>query len=341
LLLRFDGRVRRAFLLVGVLVVFSGGGVDAGWPRERVRVGFVTDLVALNSRPVPRQIVAAMRRAERRLGVGGRVLARNPNEVYSRGVTSLARQRFDLVIGFSFQAADAVDSVALAFPQTRFLIVDYPRAALQHKPANVLGLVFREQEAGYLAGYLAGLEVRRRPGRQVVSSIGAYPNPPISRFIAGFQAGARKADPRVTLLNAFSLDYVDRAKCRSLALSQIARGSGAVFAVSGDCGLGALAAAKAHGVWAVGSEVDESALGAFVLTSAVKHTDAAVFGVIRSLLAGRFRGGDLSLGLRERGVGLGKISRRVPASLVRRVDGVRAAILAGRIRNIPTYPLVP
>ena len=61
MLLRFDGRVRRALLLVGVLVVFFGAGIDAGRPRERVRVGFVTDLVALNSRPVPRQIVAAMR----------------------------------------------------------------------------------------------------------------------------------------------------------------------------------------------------------------------------------------------------------------------------------------
>jgi len=304
-------------------------------------VGFVTDLVALNARPVPRQIVAGLRRAEERLGVSGRVLARDPNEGYTRGIALLARQRYDLVIGFSFQAADAVDSVALAFPQTKFLIVDHPRTDHPHKPRNVLGLVFREQEAGYLAGYLAGLEERGRPGKHVVSSIGAYPNPPISRFIAGFQAGARKADPGVTLLNAFSLNYVDRAKCRSLALSQIARGSGVVFAVSGDCGLGALEAAKEHRVWGIGSEVDESVLGPFILTSAIKTTDAAVFDVIRSLRAGRFKGGDVSLGLREGGVGLGKISSRVPPSLVRRVDALRGPIAAGQIRNIPTYPLVP
>jgi basic membrane protein A len=328
-------------LLVVAIVVFLVGGVDAGRSSRTVKVGFVIDLVALNARPVPRQIVAGLRRAEQQLGVSGRVLARQPTEGYSRGIASLARRRYDLVIGFSFQAAPAVDSVAPAFPRTRFLIVDYPRSALQHKPSNVLGLVFREQEAGYLAGYLAGLEERRRPGKHVVSSIGAYPNGPISRFIAGFQAGARKADPGITLLNAFSLNYVDRAKCRSLALSQIARGSGVVFAVSGDCGLGALAAAKEHRVWGIGSEVDDSALGAFVLTSAIKTTDSAVFDVIRALRAGRFRGGDVSLGLRERGVGLGRISRRVPASLVRQVDTLRAGIVAGRIRNIPTYPLVP
>jgi basic membrane protein A len=330
----------RCSLLV-VAVVFLAGGVRAGRPSETLEVGFVTDLVALNSRPVPRQIVAGLRRAKQQLGVSGRVLARNPNEGYTRGIASLARQRYDLVIAFSFQAAEAIDSVALGFPQTKFLIVDYPRSALQHKAKNVLGLVFREQEAGYLAGYLAGLEERQRPGRDVVSSIGAYPNPPISRFIAGFQTGARRADPGITLLNAFSLNYVDRTKCRSLALSQIARGSGAVLAVSGDCGLGALEAAKKQKVWGIGSEVDESALGPFILTSAVKSTGSAVFDVIRSLRRGTFSGGDLSLGLRQGGVRLGRISPRVPASLVRQVEAIRAQIAAGRIRNIPTYPLVP
>ena len=269
------------------------------------------------------------------------MLARDPNEGYARGLAYLAQQRYNLVIAFSFQAASAVDSVAPDFPRTKFLIVDYPRSSLPDRPANVVGLTFREQEAGYLAGYLAGLEERTRLGKQVVSSIGAYPNPPISRFIAGYQAGARAADPGVTLLNAFSLNYADRAKCRSLALSQIARGSGAVLAVSGDCGLGALQAAKERKVWGIGSETDESVLGPFILTSATKATGSAVFDVIRSLRRGSFKGGDISLGLREGGVGLGKLSPRVPASLVRQVEAVRAQIVAKQIRNIPTYPLVP
>jgi basic membrane protein A len=306
-----------------------------------LKVGVVTDIVALNSRPVVRQIVAGARRAERDLGADVRVVERKPNASYVPTLVLLGREHFDVVVGFSFAEADAIDAAAVAFPRTKFVLVDYPRSSLAHRPKNVLGIVFREQEAGYLAGYLAALEEKRRPGKDVISSIGAYPNPPISRFIAGFQAGARKADPGITLLNAFSLNYVDRDKCRSLALSQIARGSGAVFAVSGDCGLGALEAAKEHKIWGVGSEVDESGLGPFVLTSAVKTTGSAVFDAIRSVRRGTFDGGDLSLGLRQDGVGLGRISPRVPASLVRRVGAIRTAIAVRRIRNIPTYPLVP
>jgi basic membrane protein A len=281
---------------LALIASFGALSLASATPTHQLEVGFVIDLAALDSRPVPRQIVAGLRRAERELGVDVRVIARGPNETYLPGVASLAKAGFDLIVGFSFQAGDAIDSVAIEFPRTKFVLVDYPQSALPHRPKNVLGLVFREQEAGYLAGYLAGLEERSHPGKDVVSSIGAYPNPPIDRYIGGFQAGARKADPGITLLNAFSLDYADRRKCRALALSQIARGSGAVFTVSGDCSLGALQAAKEKGAWGIGSEVDQSGLGTSILTSAVKSTDAAVFDVIRSAQKRRFRGGDESLG---------------------------------------------
>jgi basic membrane protein A len=327
--------VARAVLALAALAVAPSAAAPP------LKVGVVTDIVALNSRPVVRQIVAGARRAEKDLGAEVRVVARKPNGSYLPSVVLLGRARFDVVVGFSFAQADAIDAAAAAFPRTKFVLLDYPSTGLAHRHGNVLGIVFREQEAGYLAGYLAALEERRRPGRDVIGSIGAYPNPPISRLIAGYQAGARKADPGITLLNAFSLNYVDRAACHSLALSQIARGSGVVLAASGDCGLGALAAAKAKGAWGIGSDVDESQLGAFVLTSTIKSTDTAVFDAIRSVRRGTFRGGDLSLGLRQGAVGLGRISPRVPASFVRPIAAIRAQIEAGRIRHIPTYPLVP
>ena len=65
------------------------------------------------------------------------------------------------------------------------------------------------------------------------------------------------------------------------------------------------------------------------------------FDALRSIVQGRFKGGDLSLGLREGGVGLGRISPRVPHALVLEIERIRAEILTGRIHGIPTYPPVP
>ena len=64
---------------------------------------------------------------------------------------------------------------------------------MESKPANVRGLLFKEQEAGYLVGYLAGLLVAESGGaNQTISSVGGQKIPPVDRYIAGFQAERRR-----------------------------------------------------------------------------------------------------------------------------------------------------
>ncbi len=79
------------------------------------------------------------------------------NSDYIPNLTALARQRFDLIVANGFKMADATEKVAKAFPTLDFAIIDYSQAAMKSKPSNVEGLLFKEQESGYLAGYLAGL----------------------------------------------------------------------------------------------------------------------------------------------------------------------------------------
>jgi basic membrane lipoprotein Med (substrate-binding protein (PBP1-ABC) superfamily) len=100
-----------------------------------------------------------------------------------------------------------------------------------------VGLVFREEQAGYLAGHLAALVLTLSPGEEVISSVGGQRVPAVERYIAGYQAGARGANPRVTTLNSYTDDFWDPVKGRSVALSQIAKGSRVVFQVAGPCGL--------------------------------------------------------------------------------------------------------
>ncbi len=92
-------------------------------------------------------------------------------------------------------------------PKTHFAIVDVSNADEGHLP-NVEGLLFREQEAGYLAGYAAGLAAKDRGGK-VVSTVGGQKQPPVDRYIAGFQAGAKAAFPGVQTLNGYSTRLLD------------------------------------------------------------------------------------------------------------------------------------
>jgi basic membrane lipoprotein Med (substrate-binding protein (PBP1-ABC) superfamily) len=88
--------------------------------------------------------------------------------------------------------ADATDKVAKSFPDTKFAIVDFPQDALKSKPANVQGLLFKENEAGYLAGYMAGLYVKDKGGEQVISTVGGQKIPPVDglhRWLPGRREG--------------------------------------------------------------------------------------------------------------------------------------------------------
>ena len=90
---------------------------------------------------------------------------------------------------------------------------------------NFEGLIFAENEVGYEVGYLAGADGAEGSATTTVSSVGGIPVPAVVRYIAGFQAGAKKAVPSITVLNGYSQDFVAQDKCKNIALDQISKGS--------------------------------------------------------------------------------------------------------------------
>jgi basic membrane protein A len=328
-------------LLVALVAAGCGGDDEAAdtattTAKSDVRVALVTDIGQLNDRGFNQLAYQGLKQAEKELGITIRVVESASAADYVPNYTALVRQGYDLVIGVGFAQGDAIDTAATQNPNTKFAIVDVDQTGLKHKPKNVVGLLFKEQEVGYLAGYLAGLTQKRAGGKAVISSVGGFKEPPVDRFIAGYQAGAKEALPGVQTLNAYSSDWDDQAKCKEIALSQIARGSGVVFQVAGGCGLGALTAAKQQKAWGIGVDADQSFLGQFVLTSALKRVDEAVFETIQTVVDDSWMGGrNLTFGLKDDGVGLGKISPEVPQEDLDALDQIKERIRSGEI-TVPT-----
>jgi basic membrane protein A len=311
----------------------SGGSTQASTTpaKKSIKVGLVTDIGGLNDRSFNSLANQGLEQSKSELGIQGRVLTSKSNADYVPNLSTLAQQKYDLVIGVGFLMANAVDTVAKKFPNTKFAIIDVDTTTLKGKPTNVEGLLFKEQESGYLAGYLAGLYAKDN-NITTVSSVGGQKIPPVDHYIAGYEAGAKAANPSIKTLHNYSQDFVDQAKCKELALNQIGQGSKVVFQVAGQCGLGALDAAKGKNLQGIGVDADQAYLGSYILTSAIKKVDQAVFDTVKQVQDDKYTGGtNTTFDVKNNGAGIGKIGA-AGTKYQSQVDEVKQKLAAGSIQ---------
>jgi basic membrane protein A and related proteins len=313
----------------------SGGGSSTTASKGKpIKVGLVTDIGGLNDRSFNHLAYVGLQRAQKELGIQGRVLTSKSAADYIPNLTTLAQQNYDLIISVGFLMADATAQVAKQVPNGHFAIIDADATTMKGKPTNVEGLLFKEQQAGYLTGYLAGLYAKDN-NIKVISSVGGQKIPPVDHYIAGYQAGAKAADPGIQTLNGYSQDFVAQDKCKEIALNQIAKGAGVVFQVAGQCGLGALDAAKEKGKQGIGVDADQGYLGQNIITSAEKKVDVAVFDTIKNAQAGKYNAGaDSTFELSNNGVDYAKPSVK-GQKYTTKVDQIKKDIIDGKIANIP------
>jgi basic membrane protein A len=338
-----------AVALVAVLALAVGAGTgaaktDVQAAPAKYKVALVTDIGGLDDRSFNFLANKGLSQAKLKLGVEGRVFISKSNADYVPNLSTAARGGYNLVIAVGFLMADATAAVAKRFPKTKFAIIDNSGAPkdLKGKPTNVRGILFKEQEAGYLVGYLGALAAKNRPNSAgVIAAVGGLKIPPVDRFIAGYYQGAKKAWPQVKVQHSYSQDFVDQAKCKEQALNHIANGASVVFQVAGQCGLGVLSAAKEKKVWGIGVDADQFYLGKHVLSSATKKVDVAVYSTISNAQAtgAKFRTGfNAIFTVRNGGVGYGKISSNAQPSWAKAVESVRKQIVAGKIKVTAQSP---
>jgi basic membrane protein A len=307
--------------------------------QKKFLAGVVSDVGRFNDKGFNQLSLQGCKSGARK--AGGTCLAFESRSTadYIPNFTKLHRAGANISVATGFLLADGTATIAKKFPRDRFTIVDYsvkapPFANAKGKVLfkNVLGLTFETNENSYMIGCLAAL-MAKRAGGNTISATGGIKLPTVTIFIAAYAAGAKKCVKGTKTLVDYSQDFVDQAKCKELALNHIDGGSKVEFAVAGNCGLGALDAAKEAKIWGVGVDKDQSFLGPHILTSAVKRVDRAVEAALLSADLGLFAGGtDLNFDLQNNGVAIGKISSRVPKSYIARMNALGAQIIAGKIK---------
>jgi len=320
----------------------SGGTTSTPAPAAAFKAAMVTDVGGLGDKSFNDLSWAGLEKAKTDLSAEVKVLESKQIADYESNLTQLAGAGYSPIFAVGFLMTDAVSKIASTTPGTNFGGIDI---FFTNPPKNVVGLNFKEQEAGYLAGIVAGLATKesfdaRLNTKNVIGFVGGMPIPPVQRYEAGFVAGAKSVNPTVKVISLYAGKFDDQAKGKELGLSLISQGADIVFAAAGQTGIGTFTACQeSKKALFIGVDSDQFLTltnpGDTILTSAVKRIDNAVFQVVKQAKEGAFPGGqNLSFGLKDDGVGIAPyhdFDAKVSQAMKDAVDKATADIKAGTV----------
>ncbi len=302
------------------------------------RIGLVTDIGRVDDGTFNQYAYEGLLRAAEEYGLELEVIETENRAEFEANIQTLISRGCNLIVTTGSAQGPAVERLALGHPDIRFVIIDYEPLP---ESKNVTGLLFAEDQAGFLAGALAGLVTETG----TVGFVGGMDVPPVRKFQRGFEHGLAHTNRRATMRTVHTNSFTDSRAGEEAAEKLAREGVDVLFAAAGLCGSAAIRTAARLGVWVIGVDQDEwrttfqdgEVEGAErLLTSAVKRIDQAVYTAVAQAVDGRLKGGVLRFDLANDGVGLApyhladtSVSSEVRGKMLEVSRGLRS----GRIRT--------
>ena len=159
--------------------------------------------------------------------------------------------------------------------------------------ANSTGVLFAEEQAGYLAGYAAVMDGYRNLG-----FLGGEAFPSVKRYGYGFVQGASAAvkergSGKINITYSYSGTFTASYKILEDSRKWYQDGTEVIFACGGSIGEAVAKAADKEGAKMIGVDTDQSALSESVITSAKKDIGKAVTDILKNYHRNNFQGGSI------------------------------------------------
>ncbi|HEY2209682.1 MAG TPA: BMP family ABC transporter substrate-binding protein [Gaiellaceae bacterium] len=333
-------RVRRWMLAAGVVALAAaiaiGGALGSSKADAAQKAGYkaalVSDVAGFNDNGFNKNQLKGLKQAAKKLGGTAFPIVSHASSDYQPNYNTAVHDGAQIIIAAGFLLGPTVKQYAQQYPNTKFAITDDGVSDIGGFK-NEEGITYATQEGGCLVGVLAA-EMAKKMGHKVIGVAGGLKIPPVDSYIAGYKYCARKAVKGTKVVVQYSGDFVDQSKCSAIAQNEIqGQKAQVIFQVAGLCGDGALKEASKLHKWGIGVDADEYSVANRILTSALKKTDVGVYNTIVAASKGHFKGGhDLLFNLKNNGVGVGKISPKVPKSWIKLMNSYKTKIIQGKLK---------
>ncbi|MEJ5223850.1 MAG: BMP family ABC transporter substrate-binding protein [Anaerolineales bacterium] len=301
-------------------------------------VGLVTDVGKIDDKSFNQSAWEGVQKAKNELGAIVNYIETTDSKDYDKNISTFADEGYDVIVTVGFGMGDATAAAAAKYPNVKFIGVDQFQG---ETIANVAGLIFPEDNAGFLVGALAAMMTKTG---KIGSVLGTDVVPPVWRFGEGYRAGAAYINPDVEVFVVYHSDvgfdktFTDPEWGAQTANAMIAQGADVIFGAGGKTGNGAVEAAAQAGVYAIGVDTDQyytlPNAAPRLLSSATKEITAGVFDLLKLAKEGKFPSGNY---LGAAGYApYHDLENEVPAEVKARMEEINAKLLSGELKtNVP------
>jgi len=343
-MIRFKGVVALAALVAAATFTMACGSTStAGSTCTKTwKVGLVTDVGKLSDKSFNFDSFKGVQnaQADASLCVQGRAIESSVESDYPKNIGQFVDQNYDMIVTVGFKLGDATIKAAKANPNIKFVMVDFADFTDKTPPSNLVGLLFKEDQPGFLAGALAGLLTK---SNTIGAVAGLVTVPPVVHYVQGYQNGAKYTNPKIKVLTIYqpesgAKDFNDPDWGKQQAVTFIGQGADIIFGVGGNTGNGGLLAAKEANKMCIGVDVDQFLsypdVDSCLITSAEKHLDLAVKTAITGMVQGSFQAGIITFDITNNGIGLApfhNFDSQISADVKAKMQDIQAKLKSGAI----------
>ena len=269
---------------------------------------------------------------------------------YAKNIATFGDAGYKVIVTVGFNLTEPTYAAAQLYPKTLFIGVDQFLSKDATHPdwplANLVGLVYNEDQSGFLVGALAA---RMSKTHSIGGVFGTDAVPPVWRYGEGYRAGAAYEDAKngtkTTVTNVYHSDvgfdktFTDPTWGADTANSMIDKGADIIFGGGGKTGNGAVDAAAQRKVLAIGVDTDQYATlpeaDAYLLTSAMKPIPQPLEDLIKLAKAGQFPTNGLYTGAAGYAP-YHDVASQVPANVDAEMQALAKGLADGSIKtNVP------
>lgn len=295
------------------------------------RINMVSDIGGVNDQSFNQSAWEGLQELRDQYGVKVGYLESIQEADYVSNLDKMVDQGSDLVWGVGFTMASAIESAANMNTEQLFGIIDHSYG--DETPDNVVGLMFRAQEASFLVGYAAGKTTETNK----VGFVGGISSDILDQFEYGYRAGvayaAEELGTEIEVAVQYAESFSDAAKGKAIATKMYSDGCDIIFHAAGNAGNGVIEGAKDAGKLVIGVDRDQYDLAPDnMLTSAIKRVSDAVVLISEDLMNGTDIGGKVyECGLTENSVGIPTENPNMDPAVYEATMQVQQQIIDGTI----------